>query len=122
MGEFEDVLPVFDSMLGEGVKPDSVTFVVVFNVFSRLGLFSKGETLFEAMSRDYGILPCIEHQARMVNLLGLSGQLGKASSVIIEKILSFHPDPAIRNAILGSCRSTGNLELAEQMFNSGWAY
>ena len=115
IGECEDLLTVFDRMLGDGIKPDPVTFIVVFNACSRLGLFSQSETFFEAMNKEYGIIPCIEHQTWMVNLLGHSGQFDKAST-IIEK-MPIYPNQPVWNSILSSCRNTGNLNRAEQIVN-----
>eukprot|EP00250_Pteridium_aquilinum_P016296 c23034_g6_i2 orf=2-916(+) len=64
-GESEEVFSIFDRLRGAGIKPDPVTFLIVLNACSRKGLFNKCETYFEAMCKDCGIFPTLEHHSCM---------------------------------------------------------
>ena len=114
IGEYETVFRVFDKMLGEGVKPNLITFVVVLHACSQTGLVSKSHTYFEAMSKDFGIIPTLEHHAGLVDLLCRVGQLDKAVSII--KKMPFSPNLVVWNTVLGACRYNGNVELGKHAF------
>ena len=102
-GEIENVFHLFDKMLEEGTEPDSVTFIVILNACSRMGLWYKGEMYFQAMTKDYGIIPIIDHHACMIDLLSRAGQLDKAYGMI-EK-LPICPNVVVWHTILGACKS-----------------
>ena len=105
---------MFERMLGEQIKPDPITFIIVLNACSRAGLSSKSKTYFESMSKDFGIIPTLEHHAGLVDLLCRVGQLDKAVSII--KKMPFSPNLVVWNTVLGACRYNGNVELGKHAF------
>ena len=114
LGDSENVFSLFHDMLGQHIKPDPVTFIVVLSVCSRTGLLSKSWTYFEAMSRDYGISPMHEHHNCMVDVHGRSGQLEGAFDIIGK--LSFCGNAEMLHSMMGACRNLGNMEVGKQVF------
>lgn len=104
----------FERMVEEGIKPDSVTLLVVLHGCSRVGLFNQSQSYFESISRDYGIVPTIEHHNIMVDLLSRAGQLDKAITMI--QRTPFCPTVIMWRAVLGACKNWGNKDLAKQAF------
>ncbi|KAI5071883.1 hypothetical protein GOP47_0014134 [Adiantum capillus-veneris] len=114
-GESENLFDTFDKMVGKGVKPNFVTFVNVLNACSHAGLVEKGQSFFEVMSKDFGIVPTVEHQSCMVDLLGRAGQLDNAVGIV--KKMQIHPDVlVVWRIILGACQKWGNMELGKEAF------
>ena len=114
LGKTETIFPVFERMLREGIKPDVVISTVVLNACSRTGFFAKSQTYFEAMSRDYDIVPTIEHYICMVDTLGRLGQLDKAVGMVSR--MPFFPDLATWGIILCACKHSGNVHLGKEAF------
>ncbi|KAI5069551.1 hypothetical protein GOP47_0015852, partial [Adiantum capillus-veneris] len=115
IGESENVFRIFDRMLGEGVKPNPVTFIVLLTACSRKGLYSECHTYFEAMSGSYGVSPNLEHHSCVVNLLGRRGELDMAVSMM--KKMPFAPSPLLWHTIMGACKNLGSEQFAKQTFN-----
>jgi pentatricopeptide repeat protein len=70
-----------------------------------------GCQLFLAMSQDYGIKPNSILCNYMVDLLGRAGHLEEAMLFI--RNMPVEPDGATWGALLGACRTYGNVEMAE---------
>jgi pentatricopeptide repeat protein len=114
VGESDCVFHSLDEMLGEGVKPNPVTFLVVLNACSRKGLFGKCQTYFEAMSKEHGLAPTVEHLSCIVDLLGRAGHIHNA--LMMAKRMPFAPNAVLWHSILGACRSSGNVSFGEHVF------
>ena len=69
-------------MVGEGIKPNAVTFIVLLNSCSDAGLVNEGQLYFDAMSSYYGISPALEHFTCMVDLFSRTGHFNEAMKVI----------------------------------------
>ncbi|KAG0569542.1 hypothetical protein KC19_6G098400 [Ceratodon purpureus] len=110
-GRGYEALEVFRKMKAEGVKPDGYSFVAVLSACSHAGLVDEGRRLFLAMSQDYGIEPTVLHYACMVDLVGRAGHLEEARLFIGN--MPVEPDKATWGALLGACRTYGNVELGE---------
>lgn len=89
--------------------------MVVLSACSWTGLSSKTQTYFDAMSRDRGIAPTLEHHTCVVDVLGHSGRLDMAEAMIGK--MPFCSDHVVWHALLESCRKWGNLKLGIQAFN-----
>lgn len=113
-GESRSVFRIFDRMLGEGVEPNFVTFLVVLGACSRMGLYHKSQTYFNAMSKDYGIDPNLEHQNCLIDSWSRVGHLDKVDTVIKE--MPFCPNLVVWRSVLGACTRWGNVEFAKQAF------
>ena len=114
LGEIENVFRIFDKMINEGKKPNSVGFLSILCACSHGGLVDHGWKYFEAMWENYNIIPILEHYACMVDLLARAGQLDTA--ILMIKEAPFHPDKGIWLTVLGACRKWGNTELGTQAF------
>ena len=116
VGESEIVFHTFDRMVGEGKKPNLVTFLSVLNVCNHGGLVNKGQMYFEAMHKAYNLNPTLEHYTCMIDLLGRAGHIGDAISVITN--MPYHPTIGVWLSVLAACRKWGDIELGVQAFDN----
>ncbi|KAK2634657.1 hypothetical protein Ddye_029449 [Dipteronia dyeriana] len=112
------VMELFEEMLGVGIKPDYITFVCVLSACSHTGSIEEGYAYFNSMTKVHGISPGHEHYACMVDLLGRAGRLDDAKKFI--ETMPIKPDSTVLGALLGACANHGNLEMgrefAERLF------
>eukprot|EP01018_Ginkgo_biloba_P039653 Gb_39956 [translate_table: standard] len=113
-GHGERGVKLFGLMQQKCVKPDSVTFVCVLYACSHLGLVDEGRHYFESMSRDYGIMPALEHYICMVDLLGRAGLLHEAEEFIDQ--MPTQSSALVWLTLLGACRIHGNIETGKRAF------
>lgn len=111
LGEGEVALKLFEEMKNSGIKPDHITMVAVLAACSHSGLVIQGQLLFEKLWSVYGIRPCLEHYACMVDLFGRAGLLKKAEQII--KRMPYQPSPDMWATLLGACHIHRNTELGE---------
>lgn len=88
-----------------------MTFVGLLLACTHGGMVEKGKHIFQSMTRDFNIVPKLEHYGCMVDLLGRAGRLTEAYEVI--QSMPMKPDSVIWGALLGACSFHGNVELAE---------
>ena len=69
--------------------PNAVTFVVVLYARSHSRMMDEGIGHFNAMDKDFGVVPGAEHYACMVDLLGLAGRLGNAMKPIKNAYITY---------------------------------
>ncbi|GMH26196.1 hypothetical protein Nepgr_028039 [Nepenthes gracilis] len=110
-GKANETLTLFEKMLGNGLKPDAVTFVAVLSACSRAGLVEKGQQYFESMVKEHGILPVNDHYTCMIDLFSRAGKLEIAKNFIIE--MPFIPDAVGWITLLSSCRVHANVEIGK---------
>ncbi|WJX86748.1 Pentatricopeptide repeat-containing protein [Trifolium repens] len=111
-GQCHKAIELYDQMLSEGeALPDDVTFVGLLLACTHGGMVEKGKHLFMSMTRDFNIIPKLEHYGCMVDLLGRAGKLRESYEVI--QRMPMKPDSVIWGALLGACSFHGNVELAE---------
>lgn len=111
-GNGKAVSQLIQQMHGEGVKIDTMASVCVLSACSHTGLVEEGRRFFDSMIEDYGIKPTVEHYACMVDLLGRAGHLAEAVDLIHK--MPFQPTRIVWTALLGACRTFGNMEIAKQ--------
>ncbi|KAJ7960699.1 Pentatricopeptide repeat-containing protein family [Quillaja saponaria] len=111
-GRGEDSLRVFDQMRKMGLVPDGITFLVVLYACNHSGMVDRGINYFYSMSKDFGVVPGVEHYACMVDLLGRAGRLDEALTLIND--MPVEPTPIIWVALLSACRLHSNVELGER--------
>ncbi|KAF8369501.1 hypothetical protein HHK36_032476 [Tetracentron sinense] len=70
-GRSEEALRLFEQMKGEGITPDSVSYIAVLCACSHMGWVKKGFCYFNSMLDEHGIKPELDHYACMVDLLGV---------------------------------------------------
>lgn len=78
----DDAIQLFENIKVVGLKPYYITFVVVLSAGSHASLVDEGCHYFDSMSRDYNILPTMDHYTCMVNFFGRFGHLGEAEDFI----------------------------------------
>lgn len=110
-GKSQEALDMFLKMRNEGIKPNQVTFIGILSACSHGGLVEDGCNQFELMTRVFGIKPLTEHLTCMVDLLGRSGQLEKAYSLLMD--YKDFCDAGTWGALLGACKLHVNAELGE---------
>ncbi|GJN31026.1 hypothetical protein PR202_gb19380 [Eleusine coracana subsp. coracana] len=110
-GHCQEAISLFNRMLSEGATLDHLTFTAVLTACSYGGMVELGKGLYRAMREEHGIEPRLEHYACMVHLLGRAGRLDEAYDFI--SAMPLEPDCFVWGALLGACRSHGNVELAE---------
>ncbi|PIA31683.1 hypothetical protein AQUCO_04900168v1 [Aquilegia coerulea] len=109
-GNGDKAIKLFNEMIKQGVKPDSVAYVGVLTACSHSGLVELGQLVFRSMKDDHGIFPQIVHYGCMVDLLGRAGLLTEAHELI--KSMPMEPNDIIWGTLLAGCRMHNNVELA----------
>ncbi|KZV55150.1 pentatricopeptide repeat-containing protein-like [Dorcoceras hygrometricum] len=108
VGDLDSAVSFFEAMKVGNVEYDSVSYIAVLSACSHGGLVEKGKAYFaDMLARD--ITPSDMHYACMVDLLGRSGLLGEAVSLINN--LKIKPGVSIWGALLGASRLHGNVVL-----------
>ncbi|KAL4586438.1 hypothetical protein LXL04_011074 [Taraxacum kok-saghyz] len=118
---------LFLRMVGQGLRPDAVTFVGVLAGFSHNGMVEKGWDYFNKMSNEFGIKPSLEHYSCMVDMLGRAGKLKEAENLLTN--MDIKPDSKIWGGLLTACKIHKNVQMAERVVvkileldpnNAGW--
>ena len=109
-GQGKKSLLLFEEMR-KLVVPDEVTFLNVLTACNRSGLADDGKHWFEAMSKSYGIVPNPDHYSCMIDLLGKSGCIEEAQSLMMK--MPFPPTYNAWMAFLGACRCKIDVKRAE---------
>lgn len=110
-GKDLEALALYEEMLNNNIKPDSITFIGVLSACIHEGLTVRGEKYFHLMTEQYGITPTFDHYACLINLLGRSGCIKKAVEII--KGLPCKHNSLIWSTLLSVCKLNGDIEHAE---------
>ncbi|KAL2937607.1 hypothetical protein RDABS01_021056 [Bienertia sinuspersici] len=110
-GYGEEVLKMFDEMERVSMGPNHITFVGVLSACSHVGLVEKGLNYFESMSKEYGLVPKLEHYVCVVDILGRAGLLSRARKFIEE--MEIEPDALVWRTLLRACIVNRNTEIGE---------
>jgi pentatricopeptide repeat protein len=138
LGDYRNVCLVFERMEGEGVEPNSATFLHILSACSHAGLVAEGQMVFEAMnkhgkvesrldhlfcevmpnldqfSREF-LMPTLDHVSCIVDILGRAGCIDHVLYIIDR--MPFHPDNVIWLTLLGACKKWGNVEHGRLAFD-----
>ncbi|VFQ82202.1 unnamed protein product [Cuscuta campestris] len=109
-GQAVDALNLFSQMREAGVRPDGITFIGVLCACSHMGLVPEAFEYFQSMTREYSIVPQIEHYGCMVDLLGRAGHFKQAVEFVQK--MPVPPDNVIWTALLGACRIHKKIDVA----------
>ncbi|KAL2492966.1 Pentatricopeptide repeat-containing protein [Abeliophyllum distichum] len=112
-GYGRDAIEAFEEMQRAGLVPDDQTFTGVLSACSHSGLVDEGRIFFEAMKRDFGVVPNIHHYGCMVDILGRAGLLEEAYDLVSS--MRIKPDAAMWRTLLGACRIHRHLALGERV-------
>lgn len=113
-GHGHHAMMTFTQMLGEGIRPNGVTFLSLLSACSHSGMVEKGLSIFNSMTKDFNINPELVHYACVVDLLGRRGYLNKASEFI--NSMPIKPDASVWRALLSGCRVYSKTEIAKIAF------
>lgn len=108
-GHGREAVDLFEKMLGEGLKPDSIAFVAVLAACSHAGLLDDGKRYFDSMTSRYRITPKAEHYTCMVDLLGRAGCISEAYDFITTMLIE--PNERVWGALLQACRIHSNMDI-----------
>ncbi|XP_042489375.1 pentatricopeptide repeat-containing protein At4g39952, mitochondrial [Macadamia integrifolia] len=111
-GDAKSAIEIFQQMEESSVEPNGLTFLAILSACAHAGLVEEGKYLFGRM-RDYGVLPTLKHYACIVDLLGRSGDLCEAESMILS--MPILPDGGVWGALLSACIIHNNLEMGERI-------
>ncbi|GAB4850751.1 hypothetical protein Ancab_030051 [Ancistrocladus abbreviatus] len=110
-GNGEEALKLFKTMRNLGVKPNEVTFLGVLTACSHVGLVEEGWQLYRNMEKEYGIVPTIEHNSCMIDLLARAGRLKEAKAFIMQ--MTFSPDIVVWKSLLSACRTHKDVDIGK---------
>ncbi|KMT12050.1 hypothetical protein BVRB_5g100090 [Beta vulgaris subsp. vulgaris] len=110
-GCYNEVLPLFRKMNELGVKPDEITYLGILQSCCHAGLVNEANIYLNSMFEFHGLVPCLEHYATVVDLLGRVGLVNEAMLVIGKMPVS--PDAQVWQSLLSACHNSGNLEVGE---------
>ncbi|KAK6124869.1 hypothetical protein DH2020_041403 [Rehmannia glutinosa] len=106
-----EALKVFHQMNNEGIKPNNVTFLSLLSACSHSGLFHEGCKALNSMKWEFNIEPDLDHYTCVVDLLGRSGKIKEALSIIL-KLVDL-PDGRIWSALLAAARVHEDRKIGE---------
>jgi len=95
----KEALRLFSKMVQIGMKPNDVSFIGLLHACSQLGMIDKECEFFNSMTRNYGIIPRIEHYGCMVDLFSRAGLLQEAYEFIMN-IPSYQTSGVVWGALL----------------------
>ncbi|KAK3137842.1 hypothetical protein QOZ80_5AG0361190 [Eleusine coracana subsp. coracana] len=107
----DEALNMFE-LMKESMAPTSHTFVLVLNACANSEAIEEAFLYFDAMSRDHGIEPAVEHYVGIIEVLGKSGHLNEALEYI-EK-LPFEPNAMVWESLLNLARMNGDIDLEDR--------
>ncbi|KAL2466366.1 putative Pentatricopeptide repeat-containing protein [Abeliophyllum distichum] len=110
-GMAKKALEIFEQMEIANVKPDEITFLAVLKACSHAGLADEARMYFSRMHNYYGIEANSDHYACLVDVLSRTGKLYEAYEVL--KGMKIEATAKAWGALLGACRTYGEVELAE---------
>ena len=114
-GESEKVFQIFDTMIArEGLYPDMVAILSVFNACNHGGLVEIAQKFFETLADVLCFNPSVEHYACMIDLLGRAGLVNKAIAML-DNVPS-RLNSSFWHTILGACQKCGNVKFGERAF------
>nr|GMC60033.1 pentatricopeptide repeat-containing protein At3g49710 [Ipomoea batatas] len=114
-GRGMESLVLFERMLAGNTAPTSITFISVLSACAHTGKVEEGKKYFSMMTEKFGIKPEAGHYSCMIDLLGRTGKLEEAESLI--ETMPYSPGTIGWGSLLRACRTHGNIELAVKAAN-----
>ncbi|XP_021757544.1 putative pentatricopeptide repeat-containing protein At3g25970 [Chenopodium quinoa] len=110
-GCYDEVLSLFERMTELGIMPDEITYLGILQSCCHAGLVNEANIHLDSMFELHGLVPCLEHYATMIDLLGRVGLVKEAKLVIDEMPIS--PDAQVWQSLLSACHNSGNLDVGK---------
>ncbi|XAR70958.1 hypothetical protein NMG60_11028016 [Bertholletia excelsa] len=112
-GRGKEAVSLFEEMKESGTAPDDVAFIGLLSACSHSGLVEEGQRYFQLMTKDFAIVPKIQHYGCMVDLLSRAG-LVKEALEFVQK-MPLEPNPIIWRTLITACRAQGELSIGESI-------
>ncbi|CAI0550042.1 unnamed protein product [Linum tenue] len=110
-GEAATALEIFGQMELANVRPDGITFLAVLKACSHGGLADEAIRYVKKMHEYYGLRATSDHYSCLIDVLSRAGRLSEAYKIISE--MPVKATAKSWGALLGACRTHGEMELAE---------
>ncbi|XP_064960451.1 putative pentatricopeptide repeat-containing protein At1g03510 [Musa acuminata AAA Group] len=110
-GHANRAMSVFKEMELDNIRPDGIMFLSVLKACSHAGLADDALKYFDIMTKVYGLDAGSDHYSCLVDVLSRAGWLKEAYEVI--RGMPMKATPKAWGALLGACRSYGEVRLAE---------
>ncbi|CAK9156590.1 unnamed protein product [Ilex paraguariensis] len=110
-GHHHGVFDLFSRMQEFGMKPDEITYIGVLSSCCHAGLVNEAHHHLNSMFKLHGLIPCLEHYACVVDVLGRVGRLEDAKITIDQ--MPICPDARIWQILLSACNIHGNIDLGK---------
>ncbi|CAO2180296.1 unnamed protein product [Urochloa humidicola] len=107
----DEALRLFE-LMKECVVPTGHTYMLVLHACANSEAIEEAFIYFDAMSRDHGIEPGMEHYVGIVEVLGKSGHLNEALEYIEQ--LPFEPNAMVWESLLNLARMNGDVDLEDR--------
>ncbi|KAL6518317.1 hypothetical protein OROMI_034018 [Orobanche minor] len=107
----EEAIQHFQEMELRSLVPSEITFIGVLYACSHCGMVDEGFSYFDRMTKEFGIVPKMEHYGCMVDLMGRAGLVKKAYEFICK--MPIEPNAVIWRTLLGACTINGNIIIGE---------
>ena len=108
-----EAVSLFEEMKESRIVPEDIAFIGLLSACSHSGLVEKGKQYFSEMTKQYGIVPKIEHYGCMVDLLSRAGLVAEALQFV--ERMPIEPNPIIWRTLISACRVHGDLKLGESI-------
>ncbi|XP_039159004.1 pentatricopeptide repeat-containing protein At2g22410, mitochondrial [Eucalyptus grandis] len=108
-----DAITFFREMIGNGLKPDEVTFLGLLSACCHGGLVEAGRNFFSQMTSEFNLFPRLKHYSCMVDLLGRAGLLEEAMELI--ESMPMEADAAVWGPLFFACRVHRNVLLGQKV-------
>ncbi|PSS11136.1 Pentatricopeptide repeat-containing protein [Actinidia chinensis var. chinensis] len=108
----EDAIELFTQFKKAGLKPDGQMFIGIFSACSVLGDIAEGMLHFESMSKDYGVVPSMEHYVGVVDMMGSAGYLDEAMEFI--ENMPVEPSVDVWETLMNLSRVYGHMDLGDR--------
>ncbi|GKU87806.1 hypothetical protein SLEP1_g2146 [Rubroshorea leprosula] len=112
-GRYFEALGTFKELIRRGSPPDRITLAGVLSACRYGGFVDEGMSIFSSMEEEYGVEPCDEHYACIVDLLCQAGKLKEA--IDTAEAMPSQPSSFVWEPILIAAATIGDLNLIERV-------
>ncbi|GLT55872.1 hypothetical protein SLA2020_289580 [Shorea laevis] len=112
-GRYFEALGTFKELIRRGSPPDRITLAGVLSACRYGGFVDEGMSIFLSMKEEYGVTPCDEHYACIVDLLCQAGKLKEA--IDTAEAMPSQPSSFVWEPILIAATTIGHLNLIERV-------
>ncbi|XP_048492842.1 pentatricopeptide repeat-containing protein At1g43980, mitochondrial isoform X2 [Beta vulgaris subsp. vulgaris] len=112
-GRLVEAIDTFKELHRRGPLPDQISLTGVLRACSYGGFVDEGIAIFSIMEEYYGVKPCYDNYACLVDLLCQDGRLDDAME--ITEMMPYEPSSMIWELLLHACGVHGDVRLVEKV-------